>query len=303
MLEPGRRNEGDLLDLPNFHDDEEFDDEMLEPQRPWWRRPKGTAVIAGGVILALLVGSFAFIHSRRTPITYQYAPVTSGGLVTTVSATGPIQSPLYDVNFSGTGTIAQIDVKLGQQVKVGQVLAKLTATSLQDALNQAEIQADNAYISEQQALANCNAEAEKGNEPFDCVQSAENQYALALQALQTAEDNLADETLKAPHAGTIVAINGVVGGSPGTSDTTSASSSGSGSSSGGGTFIEIADLSSLQVVADVNEADIGSVAVNQPVTFTVSAYSNRIFRGTITTISPIGESSSNVVTLPVTVTV
>ena len=301
MLEPGRRNEGDLLDLPNFHDDEEFDDETLEPPRPWWRRPKGIAVIAGVVILALLVGSFAFIHSRGTPITYQYAPVTSGALVTTVSATGPIQSPLYDVNFSGSGTIAQIDVKLGQQVKAGQVLARLTATSLQDAVNQAQIQADNAYITEQQALARCSAEG--SNAPFDCVQSAENQYALALQSLQTAEDNLANETLTAPHAGTIVAINGVVGGSPGTSDTTSASSSGSSSSSGGGTFIEIADLSSLQVVADVNEADIGSIAVNQPVTFTVSAYSTRIFRGTITTVSPIGESSSNVVTFPVTITV
>ncbi len=55
------------------------------------------------------------------------------------------------------------------------------------------------------------------------------------------------------------------------------------------------------MVADVNEADIGSVAVNEPVTCTVSAYSNHIFRGTVASISPIGQSSSNVVTYPVTI--
>jgi HlyD family secretion protein len=301
MLEPGRRTEGDLLDLPNFHDDEEFEDEISESERPWWRRPKGIAVIAGVLIIALLVGSFAVVHSRPKPITFQYATLTTGGLVTTVSATGPVAGALYAVNFSGSGTISEIDVKLGQQVKAGQVLAKLDSTSLQAAVTQAQIQADNAYITEQQALAKCSSEG--SNAPFDCVQSAENQYALALQSLQTAESNLADDTLKAPHAGTITAINGIVGGTPGTSNTTSTGSTSTGSSSGSGTFIQIADLSSLQVAAAVNEADIGSVAVNQPVTFTVSAYSSRIFRGTITNISPIGQSSSNVVTYPVTINV
>jgi multidrug efflux pump subunit AcrA (membrane-fusion protein) len=165
MLEPGRRTEGDFLDLPSFHDDEEFEDELLQPSRPWWRSPKGIAAVAGVLIIALLVGSFAVIHSRPTPITYQYVTIATGGLVTTVSATGPVQGALYDVNFSGSGTISQIDVKVGQQVKSGQVLAKLDASSLQAALTQAQIQANNAYfaeqnayISEQQAINNCNTE-------------------------------------------------------------------------------------------------------------------------------------------------
>jgi HlyD family secretion protein len=298
MLEPGQRTESNFLDLPNFHDDEEFEDDHLQPSRPWWRRPKGIAVIAGVLLLALLVGSFALIRSRPTPITYQYATVATGNLATTVSSTGSVQAALYNVSFSGSGTISEIDVKVGQQVKAGQVLAKLDSTSLQDAVNQAQLQADQAYDTEQQALAKCTSEG--ANAPPDCVDLAENQYAAALQSLQTAKNNLANDTLKAPHAGTVTTINGVVGGTPGSSNTTSSSSS---SSSSGGTFIQIADLTSLQVLASVNEADIGSLAVNQPVTFTVSAYSGRIFRGVISNISPIGQSSSNVVTYPVTIDV
>jgi HlyD family secretion protein len=301
MLEPGQHTESNLLDLPNFHDDEEIEDDLLQPSRPWWRRPKGIAIIAGVLLLALLVGSFAVIRSRPQPITYQYAPVTTGNLVTTVSSTGSVQAAVYNVNFSGSGTISEIDVKIGQQVKTGQVLAKLDSTSLQDAVNQAQLQADQAYDTEQQALARCSSEGV--NAPPDCVDLAENQYAAALQSLQTAESNLANDTLKAPHTGTITVINGVVGGAPGTSNTTASSSSSSSGSGSGGTFIQIVDLTSLQVLASVNEADIGSLAVNQPVTFTVSAYSTRIFRGVVSYISPIGQSSSSVVTYPVTIDV
>ncbi len=220
MLEPGRRTEGNLLDLPNFHDDEDFDDENVEPARPWWRRPKGIAILSGILIVVLLIGGFAFLRTRPKPITYQYATVTTGSLITTISATGPVQSALYDVNFSGSGKIAEIDVTVGQQVKAGQVLAKLDPTSLQDALNQAQIQADEAYDQEQNAISQCDNEK---NPPPDCVQLAENQYAAALAALQTAQDNLANATLKAPHAGTVTQINGAVGGTPGTSTSSGSS--------------------------------------------------------------------------------
>jgi multidrug efflux pump subunit AcrA (membrane-fusion protein) len=107
----------------------------------------------------------------------------------------------------------------------------------------------------------------------------------------TATDGIIYE-LDAPHAGTVAVINGNVDGTPG-----------SGSGSGTSAFVELVDLSQLHVEADVNEVDIGSVKPGQQVTFTVSAYSTRVFRGTVATISPAGTSSSNVVTYPVTVNV
>jgi multidrug resistance efflux pump len=95
------------------------------------------------------------------------------------------------------------------------------------------------------------------------------------------------ETMTAPHAGTVVAINGVVDGRP----TSSA-------------FIQLDDLSAEYVVLGVNESDIASVATGQSVQFTVSAYPNlNPFAGKVTSISPAGQSNSNVITFPVTVSI
>jgi HlyD family secretion protein len=298
MLEPQQHSSGGALDFPGFNPDDESDfyEESIEakPAVPWWRRRRTVVLIAVALLVLLAGGGLAAVLSNRAPsVTYLSAQVAQGNLAVTVSATGPVQSATYAANFATSGTIAEIDVKVGQQVKAGQVLAKLDPSALQEALNQAQIQAYLAYDQEQQALARC----AQPNPPVDCVQQAENQYALALAQLQAAKDNLAKATLKAPHAGTVVAINGSVG--------SAASSGGSGSGNGSASsgFIEIVDLSSLQVAASVNEADIGKVSAGQTATFTVSAYTGHRFRGSISTISYLGQTTSNVVTYPVTIQV
>ena len=99
------------------------------------------------------------------------------------------------------------------------------------------------------------------------------------------------KTLKAPHAGTVASIAGVVAEPP---------SSGAGATA----FIEIVDLSALQVKADVDESDIPQVAKGQSVDFTVTAYSNRsAFHGTVKSISPLGSNSSGSETYSVTIDV
>ena len=76
-----------------------------------------------------------------------------------------------------------------------------------------------------------------------------------------------------------------------------------GGGGGGGTFITIADTSTLQVLASVNESDTANLKVGEPAQFTVSAYGSRIFTGTVSAISPLGQTVSNVVTFPVTIDV
>lgn len=94
------------------------------------------------------------------------------------------------------------------------------------------------------------------------------------------------ETITAPHGGTVAAVNGVVDGKPGQ------------------VAVEIVDLSNLSLTLNVSESDIASVAKGQGVQFTVSAYpSLQPFTGTITSISPVGQNSSNVVTFPVTASI
>ncbi|HYB01057.1 MAG TPA: efflux RND transporter periplasmic adaptor subunit, partial [Ktedonobacteraceae bacterium] len=68
-------------------------------------------------------------------------------------------------------------------------------------------------------------------------------------------------------------------------------------------FITIADTSTLQVLASVNESDTANLKVGETAQFTVSAYGNRIFSGIVSAISPLGQTVSNVVTFPVTIDV
>lgn len=103
--------------------------------------------------------------------------------------------------------------------------------------------------------------------------------------------------MTANHDGIIMSINGTVGGTPGVS------TGGTATSGGSGTFIQIVDDSAFQVLADVNESDTGYLKVGESALFTVSAYSNRTLRGTVTAISPNGLTVSNVVTYPVYVDV
>jgi multidrug efflux pump subunit AcrA (membrane-fusion protein) len=141
------------------------------------------------------------------------------------------------------------------------------------------------------------------------VTTAQSQLNTALGQLVQARHNLDNAALKAPHDGIVTQINGTIGGAPGASPTsTSAQSTGTpGASptgaSAGGSFIQIVDTSVLQVLANVNEADIAKVQVGEAVAFTVNAYGNQQFTGTVSAVPPIGQTVSNVVTYQVTIDV
>jgi multidrug efflux pump subunit AcrA (membrane-fusion protein) len=168
------------------------------------------------------------------------------------------------------------------------------------------VNAATSTLASAQATANASITSQQGT-----VNSAQSTLQSALVGLQTAQHNLANATLLAPHAGIVTTINGTVGGTPGASSASSSASSSSSSvtaassvgGGGGGTFIQISDISTLQVLAAVNESDTANLKVGEPAQFTVSAYGNRIFTGTVSAISPFGQTVSNVVTFPVTIDV
>lgn len=131
------------------------------------------------------------------------------------------------------------------------------------------------------------------------ITAAQQQVSSAQAQLQTAKDNVASATLTAPHDGTIVAINGLVG-QTASSGGSSSSASGSSTSSA---FIVLVDASSLNIAAQVNEADIANVQVGQSAQFTVAAYPSQTFRASVTGINTIGQTTSNVVTYTVNMAV
>ncbi len=300
-------------------EDEGADDDE-ELGQPRSRRRRVLLIGAAVIIVVALVAGGLLIRQRLSASQapqYLFSSITTGNLALTVSATGPIESSAtYDLNFPTSGKLIELDVGVGQQVEAGQVLAKIDPTSLNDAVNQAQAQVDSAWTNYQNALLNLK-DVKAQNDPCpttatppatsktqdQCTQaidqaqeqvnSAWSSYEVALSNLQTAKDNLANAVMTAPAAGTIISINGVVGAQVG----------GGGSSSSGSAFIVLEDLTQLAITAQVNEADISSVKVGQSAQFTVPAYPSATFYGTVTSVSPNGQTTSNVVTYPVTVTV
>src|SRR5258708_887500 len=282
-----------LLTLPGFSNGNDLNvhGNTNKPARPWWRR--GPVII--GIVLLLLVvliGGYVFAKGANvSPPTYQYQAVTQGDLALNINATGPVQSPAtYNLVAASTGKIDAIDVKVGQHVTRGQVLAQLDKTALQDAVNQAQASVN----ADSDALYNTEVNANWYDTP--AVIQARDTLKIAQSQLDAAKHNLDAATLRAPHAGVVTAINGTIGGTPGAPANGSSNSSGS-------FFIQVVDLSSLQVQANVNESDTANLKVGDTVQFTVNAYGDRQFKGTVSAISPNGVTSSNVVTYPVTIDV
>src|SRR6185312_6101950 len=108
------------------------------------RRRRGWLIALAAVLVVGLVGSsLAYFQVTKSPaVSFTQATITTGNLSVKVSATGPVgANAQYNMNFAATGQVREIDVQIGQHVKQGQVLAKVTVdmTALQDNLNQAQI--------------------------------------------------------------------------------------------------------------------------------------------------------------------
>lgn len=142
------------------------------------------------------------------------------------------------------------------------------------------------------------------------VESAQAQVDTARVSVAEARDTLDKTVLRAPTAGTVTTLNGVVGesssssssassssSSSSSSDTSTASDSTSSSSSG---FLTMTAVHLLEVTANVAEADISDVQVGQQVAVTLSA-SDRELSGEVTQVSPVETITNNVVEYPVTV--
>ncbi len=271
-----------------------FDTRMVLPPRKRTRRRGWFIATAIVVVLVLAAGgTFAYLRmTTRQQAVYTQATVTAGNLSVTVSGTGPVMPRAqYNLNFPGSvsGEISEIDVQVGQHVKKGQTLAKVDSPSLQDAVTQAQQAVDNAQTAYNDAVNNGESQSQL-DQLAGQLQSAEDQ-------LTAAQHNLAQTVLTAPSDGTIVAINGTVGQTPGSGSSSSSSSSGSSA------FMVLVDTSSLTIAAAVNEADIANVQVGQPASFTVAAYPSQTFHATVSSISILGQSSSNVVSYTVDLTV
>lgn len=277
------------------------------------------AVLAGVAVTAVLLltgngGSAATAGTSVRSATAQLGDVTA-----TVSASGQI-SPVraVDASFATGGTISTVDVAVGQQVTAGQRLGTLDTSDAQDALDQAETQLSTAETeltaakkaatttttatSGGQGGQTGQSQSQTGGSSGTSVTQAQSAVTQAQNAVNTAQKTLDETTLNAPIAGLVTAVNGTVGDNAG-SGGSGGNSAGGGSSSGNSSaFVTIADTSAYVVSSDVAESDIAKLQTGQTATVTFPAVSGVSGQGTVTAIAPVGTTSSNVVTFPVTVT-
>jgi macrolide-specific efflux system membrane fusion protein len=243
-------------------------------RRPWVVMPAVAVVALGGWFAVRPDGEpTSSLPTSRT------VDVTRGSLARTVSAQGTVAAAeSEDLSFSSAGTVTAVSVKAGDQVTTGQVLATMDATELE-----ADVAAAEADLAEAKASQSDNAAA--GASAAQKAADASN-VTSAQDRLDQAEEALAGAQLVATFDGTVAAVEITVGeeltSSGDGSTTPSGSDSGSGltgpslgdDGSGSGADIQIISTGRYQVDLGVDDADIESIAVGQPIEVTLSTASS-----------------------------
>ncbi|MFC0115193.1 efflux RND transporter periplasmic adaptor subunit [Kibdelosporangium aridum] len=278
------------------------------------RRGRRAWLINGVLVVALVAagwGAYTFLwpsSNAATPTGVRSVAATRTDVVETVSAAGSVESSYTGTaDFAASGTITQINVKVGDTVSKGQQLAKLDDS--QAKLQLAAAKSSLSAAKENLANASETTTTQQG-------QSSQQQSTKSLQAqvdqaevnVDQAQEAVNATTLTAPGDGTVTAINGTVGQKTGSSSGGSTASSGSADSGNSSTsassgFITITNLASLQVKANLAEIDVAKVKAGQDATVTLNAMPDTPQAAKVSAIDLTATTgSNNVVTYGVTLT-
>lgn len=245
------------------------------------------SLLINGLLVVVLLGAgvagylvfFGSSGNAQSTTAARTAAAANRDVSEVVTASGTVQSSFSAAaSFGASGTVTEVNVKVGDAVTKGQQLAKLDPT-------QAQLQVDIAQ-------GNLNAALEKGT-GTNALLTAYRQTQLALQQ---AKDNLAATVLTAPGDGTITSVTGAVGqkvGSGSTSSSSSTSSTTTTTTASG--FVVVTDLKNLVVKANVSESDVSKLKADQAATVTVNAMAGTPVQAKVTTVDLTPTTANNVV--------
>lgn len=287
-----------------------------EPARRRPPRRRVIALVAALGLLALAGVVWSMMSTGGASYRFTTAPVTTGDLTVTVTATGSIQpTEKVDVSSELSGRIRSVNVDYNSPVRTGDVLAELVTDNLDAAVASAEakLAAANANVAKTQAtiastqstLANkkvlvgrnvsSSQELIEAQAAYDGAVAAEAAAKADVQAatadLSLARTNLSKAKIRSPIDG-VVLTRSV---DPGATVAASLSAP--------TLFVIAGDLREMELQVDVDEADVGKTAVGQAATFTVDAYPDQTFPAAIKDIRFVSETTNNVVTYKATLTV
>ena len=262
------------------------------------------SVIAVGLVLILsvigvLVHRLAFAKETTT---YRFATIERGNLQSTVSATGTLNAvTTVSVGTQVSGQVSELLVDFNDQVKKGQLLARIDPTLAMQAVTDAQANLEKAQAQALQASRDYDRNRELTNDglvarsAFEVSQSgaavANASVKSARVALDRAKQNLSYTSIYAPIDGVVVERNVQQG------QTVAASLSAP------QLFLIANDLSQMQILAQVGESDIAQIKEGQPVSFTVQALTGQTFKGTVKQVRLQSSTTDNVVNYTVVVSV
>jgi HlyD family secretion protein len=250
------------------------------------------------IVAAVVLIAAAFLLRRCTAgsgVAYQTAPVARGPITQAVTATGTL-NPVQNVQVGSqvSGNIQKLFADFNTVVKAGQVIAQIDPVVFQANVNQAEGDVANARAALE--LAKLNESRTRGlvakqnsaqsdlDQAVANLHQAEANVKIKEGALEKAKADLDHCTITSPIDGIVISRNVDVG------QTVAASLQAP-------VIFAIAnDLSKMQIDANVAEADVGAVAVDQNVDFTVDAFPTRTFQGKVVQVRNAPITVQNVVT-------
>jgi len=258
-----------------------------------------TAISITIVALLLIVWK---TRSNQQEFVFTTEAVEKGDIYNTITATGTLEATnTVVIGTQVSGVIEKLYVDFNSVVKKGQLIAELDKSTLQSSLENAEADLERAEASfEYQSL-----NLARNKVLFDKELLAESEYDLVVYnfktsraELKSAKANLSRSQRNLSYASIYSPIDGVV-----LNRAVEAGQTVAASMNTPELFTITNDLSTMQVEANVDEADIGMLKLEQRVEFTVDAFSDLTFQGKVSEIRLQPNESSNVITYVVIISV
>ncbi|MFH2055066.1 MAG: efflux RND transporter periplasmic adaptor subunit [bacterium] len=257
---------------------------------------KRVTIIAIIVLAVVAVAYLLFFGGAKTDgAGYQLAALARGDIENTVSATG-VLSPVttVEVGTQVSGTLASVFVDFNDTVKAGQILAVVDTVLLHASVVESQATLERTEAQLKQAKA----DYQRGEELFDKSLISEEEFLPYEVSLKTQEANLKSAqasllrakqnldyaVIRAPITGIVIDRSVEAGQTVAASLSTPT------------LFLIAQDLSRMEILAEVDESDIGVIKEGQEVRFEVAAYSDKEFSGKVKQVRMQPQTISNVVT-------
>ena len=258
-----------------------------------------------GLLIAAGVAYYFFSSNSKQETTYLTESVTRGNVEKTVVASGSVESVNeVDVGAQASGKITKLYVKLGQEIKKGEMIADIDSTTQINTLNtkkaalvsyQAQLKAKKtAYdvaLSSYNRLSKLYTQKATSLDSVNAAKSTLDNAKAEMEAIEanikqaeievnTAETNAGYTKITAPMDGTIISVPVSEGQTVNANQTTP-------------TIVTIADLSKMKIKPEISEGDITKVKSGQEVSFTILSDSQTVYHSVIDSVDPANTTTTD----------